>query len=60
MSNAFEDILDEQEVIVYRNGLLDYEGEWGKRPAWLDGHVLADWYLLGDVESADIIVVAHD
>lgn len=47
------DIQGDQKVVVYRDGKPEYEGLWADRPEDYDG----DFYLLADVEDADIIVV---
>lgn len=47
------DIQEDQKVVVYRGGELEYEGLWADRPEEYDG----DFYLLADVEQPDIIVV---
>lgn len=47
------DIQDDQKVVVYKDGVDQYEGLWGNRDEDYDG----DFYLLADVEEADIIVV---
>lgn len=47
------DIQDDQKVVVYKDGVDRYEGLWGNRDEDYDG----DFYLLADVEEADIIVV---
>lgn len=38
---------------VYQGGNLVYEGPWGKRDDEYDG----DWYMLADVEEADIVII---
>lgn len=47
------DIQDDQKVVVYKDGVDQYEGLWGNRDEDYDG----DLYLLADVEEADVIVV---
>lgn len=47
------DIQDDQKVVVYKGGELEYEGLWAGRPENYDG----DFYLLANVEEADVIVV---
>ena len=47
------DIQDDQKVVVYKDGVDQYEGLWGSRDEDYDG----DFYLLADVEEADITVV---
>ena len=47
------DIQGDQKVVVYKDGVDQYEGLWGSRDEDYDG----DFYLLADVEEADIIVV---
>lgn len=47
------DIQDDQKVVVYKDGVDQYEGLWGNRDEDYDG----DFYLLADVEEADVIVV---
>lgn len=47
------DIQDDQKVVVYKGGELEYEGLWAGRPENYDG----DFYLLANVEEPDIIVV---
>lgn len=49
------DIMDDQKVLVFREGSNVFEGFWGgERPEEYDG----DFYLLADVEDADILVIA--
>lgn len=47
------DIQDNQKVVVYKGGELEYEGLRAGRPENYDG----DFYLLANVEEPDIIVV---
>ena len=47
------DIQDDQKVVVYKDGVDQYEGLWRDRDEDYDG----DFYLLADVEEPDIIVV---
>ncbi|WP_270308108.1 hypothetical protein [Bifidobacterium adolescentis] len=47
------DIQDDQKVVVYKDGVDQYEGLWRDRDEEYDG----DFYLLADVEEADVIVV---
>lgn len=47
------DIQDDQKVVVYKDGVDQYEGLWRDRDEDYDG----DFYLLADVEEADVIVV---
>ena len=47
------DIQDDQKVVVYKGGELEYEGLWAGRPENYDG----DFYLLADVAVAAVIVV---
>ena len=49
-------INNEQEVIVYRDGQLVYNGSWGNADGKIKNSVF-DWYLLADCESADAIVI---
>lgn len=43
------DIQDDQKVVVYKDGVDQYEGLWRDRDE--------DYYLLADVEEADVIVI---
>lgn len=47
------DIMDDRKVLVFREGSNVFEGLWGERPEEYDG----DFYLLADVEDADILVI---
>ncbi len=44
----------DRKVVVYRDGHVAYEGRWADRDDEYDG----TWYLLADVEDADILIVA--
>lgn len=46
-------IQGDQKVVVYKDGVDQYEGLWRDRDEDYDG----DLYLLADVEEADVIVV---
>lgn len=43
----------DERVVVYQGGTLVYEGPWGERDDEYDG----DWYMLADVEEADIVII---
>ena len=49
------DIQGDQKVVVYKDGVDRYEGLWRDRDEDYDG----DFYLLADVEEADVIVVCR-
>lgn len=50
------DIRNEQTVVVYENGGIVYEGEWGNANDEIK-NAYCDWYLLSNVEEYDIIVI---
>lgn len=54
----FNDLRDDQYIIVYVEGWVIYNGRIGDMPEDVRYHVeFGDLYLLADVENADIIAV---